>query len=618
MQHPRNPEELLPTPFASQGLEGLNIVFEPNSHESLLVSNDGLDPCGNVEHPETSLFPANSQQPLAQGEPPLIQVTHADTLQSKLVHEHPLHLEVNPQSVQLPMLLRGSTILGPNSTLTDLAAYDHAWRMLQESYGDVGALIGKRDAFSCARDIVSSFVDSAAKHCFLSGPIGCGKTDVTIATAFLLLLCGKVQSIVVFYDQHSQSALMLNTMRMICDAATACITAADLPAATKSIVKNKIYVLSNIDTNTIFRCVPKSEAELWCSLPNMLLVWDAPLPVSSSLSEKLKQASCVLVVSCLPLSLAQASGNTDVVPMSKQSLELKMERLSEEITEIMESIKQQQLLQLEASASGEAAVAVQSNTGLGTDVSVLNSQMREKLLQLESQTLKAFCHQRAFSFTPFAGYRSLASYRNRDRVHASWSITPSQPPSTDAIHLILLQLQSASSTSRHCRIALIFLRQDCGIDSMKLLCASLGVQCVSYRDSPDSYSSSKLVVVLCLLGDDELPHIVYPKRQIALFFLEPCINTSQPQNSTSFNRNRDAIVLVQRQLCGFDSEFDINHPERINLYLPESLLNYISIPELTTDCTTPQSYRSFFHPICGSVTLKVRIASLWAYPLFLC
>ena len=595
--------------FANEGLERLNVAFEPQPRAPLQLSGDGFDPYGNAQDPDAFVFPTALQQPLAQ-EPPPFQLTKLDVLPESKPVEQPPHLEVTPQQLQVSLLLRGSTILGHNSSLTDLAVYDHAWRILQESYSDVGALIGKRDAFSCAHDVASAFVDTAAKNCFLSGPTGCGKTDVMIATAFLLLLCGKVQTIVVCYDKHDQSLMMLNTMRMTCDAATAYIAAADLPVATKSIVINNIYALSNIRANTVFRCVPKIEAELWCSLPNLLFIWDAPLPVSPSLAYKLTQASCVLVLSCLPLSLAQASVNTDLVPMSKQSLELRMESLSEEINEIMYSIKQQQQLQqLKAQASEETSDAIHSSVSQGTDIATLNLQMREKLAQLESQTLKAFFSSRAFFFTPFSGYRSLVSYHNRGKVHSSWAISSSHPSSTDAIHRILLQLQNASRTSHHCRVALFFLRHDCDLDSMKVLCASLGVECLLYPGSADSFSSSKLVVVLCALGGHELPHIVLPKPQIALLFLEPFLSTSQSHNSTSFNCSSDDMVLVQQLLCGFDSEFNQDDSHYPSVYLPGSLLAHTLATELTTDCITPQTYRSFFHPVCGSVTLKVQFAS---------
>lgn len=267
-----------------------------------------------------------------------------DSTNSTSAHTQP-HLFGVPPLPQLQLLLRGSMILSHNTqhnTLNHLVAYDQVWRVLQESYGEVGALIGQKHAFACARDIASAFVDSAAQRCFLSGPSGFDNSIISIAVAFLLLMCGKVRSVVVFCDKREQHIASLKMTRMTCDAATAYIAAAKLPLTAKSVFIDSIQKLFNCHDDSLIHFIPTNEADGWCNVSDAFVVWDAPLPMSPTLANKLKQLSCVFVVSRLPLSLAQDCDYSGLVPISKLSLEQKMELLSTEINELMFKIKQLQ------------------------------------------------------------------------------------------------------------------------------------------------------------------------------------------------------------------------------------------------------------------------------------
>jgi hypothetical protein len=265
-----------------------------------------------------------------------------DSTNSTSAHTQP-HLFGVPPLPQLQLLLRGSMILSHNTVLNHLVAYDQVWRILQESYGEVGALIGQKHAFSCARDITSAFVDSAAQLCFLSGPSGCDNSVISIAVAFLLLMCGKVRSVVVCCDKREQHITSLKMTRMTCDAATAYIAAANLPLTAKSIFIDNIQKLFNCHDNFSIHFVPTNEADGWCDVSDAFVVWDTPLPTSPTLAIKLKQLSCALLVSRLPLSLAQDCDSSGLVPIIKLSLEQKIELLYSEINELMFKIKQLQL-----------------------------------------------------------------------------------------------------------------------------------------------------------------------------------------------------------------------------------------------------------------------------------
>lgn len=509
-----------------------------------------------------------------------------------------LDSKVTDQLSQLPSLLRGSIILGRNRSLTDLALYDHAWRILQEGYVEVGALIGQRETFSCAHDITTAFVDSAAKQCFLSGPYGCGKSVITIAASFLLLLCGKVQTVVVCCNKREKSSAMIQMMRMTCDAATAYIAAADLPPSLKSIVFHNIQHFSNIHASAKFRFVSTSEAEILPNISDAFLVWDAPIPVSSTTAHRLKQFSCVLVVSNMPLSFAQACDDSDMLPISKHSLELKMECLSQEINSIMNRIKRLQAQQVESNVSRNASDDVDASVAQETQIISHHLQMREKVVLMESLTLNAICHRRAFYFVPTNEFRSLVSYCNRGKVQPSWAIRLEDSSAIDATRRILLQSLNASCNSGVCRIALFFFRHESSFEVMKTLCASIGVKCMMHSALPECYSINQLVV-LCTLFGCELPHPELPKTQVALFFAEPCLDSE-------FDYQQEVMTTLQRQLCGFDHEFGGKESEYPILHLPHPFLKYVSDTEVTMYSMSPQSHRSYFHPICGSVSIKVR------------
>jgi hypothetical protein len=130
--------------------------------------------------------------------------------------------------------------------------------------------------------------------------------------------------------------------RMTCDAATACIAAANLPLTAKSIFIDNIQKLFNCHDNFSIHFVPTNEADGWCDVSDAFVVWDTPLPTSPTLAIKLKQLSCALLVSRLPLSLAQDCDSSGLVPIIKLSLEQKIELLYSEINELMFKIKQLQ------------------------------------------------------------------------------------------------------------------------------------------------------------------------------------------------------------------------------------------------------------------------------------
>jgi hypothetical protein len=508
-----------------------------------------------------------------------------------------LGTKVTDQLSQLPFLLRGSVILGQSRSLTDLASYDHAWRFLQENYGDVGALIGQREAFSCAHNITAAIVDVSAKHCFLSGPYGCGKSVVIVAASFLLLLCGKVRTIAVCSNKRDKSRTILKMMQMTCDAAAAYIAEADLPSSAKTMLIANIQQLSNMYANAVFHFISTSEACIWPSSSDSFLVWDAPIPVSSTIAQKLKQFSCVLVVSSLPLSLAQACDDSDLIPISTYSLELKMEYLSQEVNALMNKIKRLQVQKVENVISGNAIDATHANTAQENQILSLHFQMREKIALMESQTLKSICHQRAFYFAPKNGFRSLVSYSIQGMMQPSWAMGPEHPSSIHAIHRILLPLLNSSGDSHHGRIAVFLFRQEVNMGIMQALCASIGVKCVLHPILPDFRSIDRLVVICALVGN-HLAHAALPKTHVALFFAEPCLDSD-------VHYICEVMMSLQRQLCGFDHEFDGRESDYPFLYLPQSLLKLASESEFDLNCMSPQSFRSYFHPICGSIILKV-------------
>ena len=532
-------------------------------------------------------------------------VSGAEDSDAAVMGEQPEFLDSN-HSLQMlqpaPLrLLRGSVILGSSRTLNDLAAYDHIWRVLQENYGDVGAIIGQRESFYCAHDIAAAFVDSTANQCFLSSPISFGSNFVPIAVAFLLLLCGKVRTVFVISDQGDHSRTMLQMLLLTCNAATSylldTICRTD-NSAIKQTFAECIMKISNNPAHATFRFVSASDSHIWRNFSDAFLLWDAPVPESGTLSDQLKHASpCVLVLSCMPLSLAQLCDASDLVPMSTQSLELKMAHLSEEINKIMVRIKRLQLQQNETCLSGNDLHVFQTKAH-ATEIVALNLQMCEKLAQMESQTLQAICIQRAFLYVPQHEYRSAVCYHDRGVLRPSWTMSTADPSSIDATRRILKLFRNLPSSPRDARLAFFYFRHDHNLHVMNALCASLGLECLRYSRSLDSFSKKKHVVILCTLGDCLLSHVLLPKPQVALFFVEPCLEPD-------IYYIQAAMFLFQRQLCGFDSEFDETESEYPSVYLPRSLLENISHSEFSTHCVTPPSYRSFFRPICRSITLKV-------------
>jgi hypothetical protein len=230
-----------------------------------------------------------------------------------------------------------------------------------------------------------------------------------------------------------------------------------------------------------------------------------------------------------------------------------------------------------------------------TEIASLHHQMREKVDHMESLTLNAICHRRAFYFVPTNGFRSLVSYCNRGTVKPSWAICVENPSAMHATRRILLQSLNLSCNICIYRIALFLFRYESSFDVMKTLCASVGVQCILHPALPECCSSSPLVV-LCILFGSHLPRVELPKAQVVFFFAEPCLDSE-------FDYQQEVMTTLQKQFCGFDHEF--GRSEYPILHVPHPFIKYLFDCEVTMYSMSPQSYRSYFHPICGSVSIKV-------------